>query len=87
MELERQTSRRRFLRQLATGLAVGIGAAALPGRTRASTQDNGQCCISGIHCNQSCPTGQANYWCDCLSYSYCTGCISNSPGQCYLAPC
>ncbi len=87
MEFEEQTSRRRFLRQIGVSLAVGLGAVALPSRSRASAQDNGQCCISSSHCPGSCPGGQARYWCDCLSYNYCTGCLSTDRGTCYLAPC
>ena len=89
MDVEKPTSRRRFLRQLGMTLAVGIGAAALPSRSRASAQDNGQCCIaSDSRCSgaSQCPGGQVKYWCDCLSYSYCTNCTTNI-GTCYLAPC
>jgi len=87
VEFEEQTSRRRFLRQLGIGLAIGVGAAALPSRAGARTENNGQCCISESHCSSSgCSGSDKNYWCDCLSYTYCTGCRSYN-GTCYLAPC
>ena len=86
MEFEEQSSRKRFLKQVGIALAVGVGAAALPSRARATEQDNGQCCLNDSRCPSGGCGNNKNYWCDCLSYSYCTGCRTPN-GTCYLAPC
>jgi hypothetical protein len=83
MDFDEQTSRRRFLRQLGIGLAVGIGAAALPSRASAGA---GQCCASVAQCG-SCNPGQKNYWCDCIDHFYCTGCIPQHSEACFSAQC
>lgn len=83
MQIDEQTSRRRFLRQLGVGLAVGIGAAALPSRATAGA---GQCCASTEHCRQDCPGTQKDYWCDCISFFYCTNC-RDYQGACFSANC
>ncbi len=83
MELEEQTSRRRFLRQLGVGLMVGIGAAVLPSRASAGA---GQCCTGPDHCSQNCGPGQKDYWCDCIDHFYCTGCRAPN-GTCFPAIC
>jgi hypothetical protein len=82
MNFEEQSSRRRFLRQIGTALAVGVGAAILPSRARAGA---GQCCASTTQCPQ-CSPPQKNYWCDCIDHFYCTGCRSDA-GTCFSAIC
>ena len=88
MEFDEQGSRRRFLRQLGIGLAVGVGAAALPSRAAArpnSTEGAGECCASISHCG-TCSGTQKNYRCDCVSFFYCTGCRPDQ-GTCFPANC
>jgi hypothetical protein len=89
MEVDEQTSRLRFLKQLGIGLAVGIGAAALPSRgsARPASPDGvWQCCASTQHCSQNCGGNDKDYWCDCQSFFYCTGCRPWQ-GACFTAAC
>jgi hypothetical protein len=82
MDEQENTSRGGFLRNLGLGLAVAVGAAALPSKAKANA---GQCCASEAHCG-TCSAGKKNYWCDCISFFYCTGCRADQ-GTCFPANC
>lgn len=89
----RKTTRPRFLKQLGTTLAVGIGAGALASVARAD-HTAGHCCpatnpqtqCTGNGDPQSCPPGQTLFHCNCsgISRNYC---VCKSQTSCYNGPC
>lgn len=88
-ELERSTSRGRFLRQLGITVAAGTGALAFTQRSRAVVNN---CCpdVNGRCNNSNCPSGQVHFFCDCSPgglQSYCTSdCVLPGSG-CHNGPC
>jgi hypothetical protein len=79
--IEEKASRSRFLRQLGVAVGVAVGAAALPGTGRATT-DVPVCCE--VSC-KACEFPAKSYRCSCPGFSYCA-CFTNQP-ECFTAPC
>jgi len=84
MVLETMTTRNRFIKQLATTFAVGIGAAVVPRAAHAlpnccpTTSDDPIC---------TCQPNETKFRCRCPGNDdYCGGCFGPSQ-QCFTAPC
>jgi hypothetical protein len=73
------TNRRRFLRQLGTTLAAGMGIAWLPSQRAYAVN-----CCPDPTCG-SCPSGKRKFRCQCPDGSYCTICLTRT--TCYNGPC
>ncbi len=85
--IEKSSSRRRFLRQLALGVGTGVGVLAVPAAAKAEFY---VCCASSTSTSNGngCPQGWTRFWCQCSRYGgtdYCTDCQPN--GGCYNGPC
>lgn len=83
--IERSSSRRRFLRQLAIGVGTGVGVLAVPAVAKAEVW---VCCPNDGCPGEPCTGGQRRYLCQCSQYGgadYCTGC--QPAGDCYNGPC
>lgn len=84
--IERSSSRRRFLRQLAMGVGTGVGVLAVPAVAKAEVW----VCCPDSSCG-TCPPANppnATYLCRCSQWGgtdYCTDCQPD--GDCYNGPC
>lgn len=79
-------SRRRFLRQLGTTFAAGVGVALVPSLARADETDSGYQCCPDTTCG---PPWQCNFpkiyhRCQCPGSSYCA-CFADN--NCFNSPC
>jgi hypothetical protein len=79
---ETQSSRRRFLKQLAATAAFAVGAGVFASNAHATLY----CCKNCDECG-SCGPDQCPGWCDCagigIGESYCYGCLASG---CVEAP-
>lgn len=87
---QKKTTRPRFLKQLVTSLAVGVGAAAALAGAALADHQPPHCCPNCIACpGGSCPSGQCPIHCNCIGIgeSYCVYSDCRSPDNCYNGPC
>lgn len=83
--IEKSSSRRRFLRQLALGVGTGIGVLTVPAVAKA---ESWVCCPTTTRCASDCGPNHKRYFCQCSQYGgadYCTDCQPD--GDCYNGPC